>query len=85
MFHSHATPLLLAIILAQANAYLQALTTLRLSGTILTTQLLFLFWCYQFMYSFLHDPAWVFFAAGKNFAPKLCFWCCGSCKAISAL
>ena len=34
MFLSCATPLLLAIILARANAYLRALATLHLSGTV---------------------------------------------------
>ena len=34
MFHSCAKPLLLVIILAWANAYLRALVTLRLSGTV---------------------------------------------------
>ena len=33
-FYSCATPLLLVIILAQANAYSRALVTLRLSGTV---------------------------------------------------
>ena len=34
---------------------------------------------------FIENPKWVFYADDKNFAPKLCYWCCDSCKVVTAL